>query len=117
MFLKRMSKIIILAIVSALSACGLFVIGDGAMGITGNLGSFTTDDCIAKVLLRTEREVWRFDLLPDAEGNFSHDFTVAPRSEKYKIEIECEGKIIASKTVTYPEDLENGFYLRFGELG
>ena len=112
-----MNKFILLVMVSTLSACGLLSLGDGAMAITGNLGAYSAENCIAKILLNSEREVWRFDLLPDSEGYFSHDFTVAPRSEEYKIEIECSGTIVGAKTVVYPKGLENGFYLNFGVLG
>ncbi len=111
-----MNRLFLIIILSMLSACGIFSVRDGAMGITGNVGPYTDGDCFVKVLLRSEREVRRFDLLSDSLGNFFHNFTVAPGSAEYKIEIECGGKVVSSKMVSYPTSLENGFVLKFGEL-
>lgn len=112
-----MDRFILLATIISLSACRLLSVGDGAMGIAGNLSKYKDQDCLARVLLLSDREVWRFELLPDSNGNFSHDFTVAPRSEEYKIKIECNGEVIGAKKILYPKDLNNSFYLNFGELG
>ena len=116
MLIKRLDLYIALFIVTTLSACSLFPVADGAMGVTGNLGKYTGQKCIALILLRSEREVRRINLRNDALGSFSQSFTIAPRREEYKVIIECNGEFIESKKILYPNDLDNGFYLNFGEL-
>lgn len=109
-----MRYLIALGLTMIVSSC--ILIGDGMFLVKGELtGLAVNETCLLSLNLNSEEKTphWR---TRGVSGNFSADFTVSPYSAIYQIKVSCNGKIVASRDVRYPEDMGVGGEVQLGAI-
>jgi hypothetical protein len=108
MFKGKMRYTLFLTIL--LSGCPLFLMGDGYFSTSGELVGFEGQTCDLVLTDKYSDDLNRSRII---EGKFSHaGFTVAAKKHQYFVSVICNEKLIAKKTVNYPEDGS----IEFGKL-
>ena len=109
-----MRRLIILGLALLTSSC--IRMGDGMFMVQGALvGLPNKEKCSLSLSLNNEESTppWK---TVEVSGYFHDGFTVSPYSSNYQIRISCNGKVVASKLVKYPQDMGIGGTLDLGKV-
>ena len=96
-----MIRYCILVCVGVVSGCSLLLIGENVVSISGEVEG----DCLLS-LIPNDAEIIHNFYTRDVSGKFNEGFTVLSRSDIYKVTVSCNGTLVYSTVINYPEEMD-----------